>query len=95
MKPFPCILALCVSAVVVPPLSAESTLPTAIKYLDGSVTLIGFDPTGKERTVKIAWDDLKNAKPILVEPGRLVLQSTADEDDTRLKLPLRLADAPR
>lgn len=46
----------------------QATLPTAIRYIDGSVTLIGFDPSGKERTVKIAWEDLKHAKLIPGEP---------------------------
>lgn len=48
--------------------AAQPTLPTAIKYIDGSVTLIGFDPAEKERVVKIRWEDIKNAKPIPGEP---------------------------
>ncbi len=44
--------------------TAQSPLPTANKYIDGTVTLIGFDSADKERVVKIAWEDLRNAKPI-------------------------------
>jgi hypothetical protein len=47
---------------------AQPALPTAIKYIDGSVTLIGLDPAEKERVVKIRWEDIKNAKPIPGEP---------------------------
>jgi hypothetical protein len=48
--------------------AAEPTLPTAIKYIDGAITLIGFDPTDKERVVKLRWADVKDAKPIPGEP---------------------------
>lgn len=61
MKPIRLVLLLIAGACAA---AAQPALPTAIKYVDGSVTLIGFDPSEKERVVIIAWDDLKSAKPI-------------------------------
>lgn len=40
-------------------IAAESTRPTVIRYVDGSVTLIGFDPSGKELVKKLEWKEIQ------------------------------------
>jgi hypothetical protein len=66
---------------------AEKTIPTAIKYIDGSVTLLGFDPEGKELVRKVKFEEIKKVQvPGDVSAFRKEIDLTGFSDSSQRSL---------